>query len=180
MQAEKGLEGHGKTLALIVQPTESHEGQQGDLGTEHRQQAGRQTGVRTAVRLGNSHNFSESGIQGSFIICTMGIMTFQACVEEMYAFETDPQSDQFSLPRDFSPSSEKKPKPAHGPSGLHDQSPPPPTSFLLLQSIPRAPLRAGFWSSLCLEGYSRHWHASLPYFPSICSNSRPSFPNHST
>lgn len=78
MQAEKGLEGHGKTLALIVQTTE---GQQGDLGTKHRQKAGRQTGVHTTVRLGNSCNFSESGIQGSFIICTTGIMTFQACVE---------------------------------------------------------------------------------------------------
>lgn len=79
MQVEKGLEGYGKTLALIVETMESHEGQQGDLGTKHRQQAGRQTGVYTAMRLGNSHNFSESGIQGNFIICTMGIMTSGLC-----------------------------------------------------------------------------------------------------
>lgn len=34
MQAEKGLEGHAKTLALTIQTTGSHEGQQGPLGTK--------------------------------------------------------------------------------------------------------------------------------------------------
>lgn len=72
MQAEKGLEGYAKTLALTVQTTGSHEGQQGPLETKHRatdRQTGRQAGVPTAVRLEIHITF----LSLSFIICTMGV-----------------------------------------------------------------------------------------------------------
>ena len=55
MQSEKGLEDHSKTLSLTVQTTGSHEGLQGARATGRRVAAG-----PSAVRLGNSLNFSES------------------------------------------------------------------------------------------------------------------------
>lgn len=78
MPAEKGLEGHAKTLALTVQTTGSHEGQQGPLGTNYRagdRQTGRQAGVPTAVRLEIHITF----LSLSFIICTMGVTTAPPC-----------------------------------------------------------------------------------------------------